>query len=248
MLRPLLADLHIHTVLSACAEVEMIPPLIVRRALRMGLGLIAVTDHNACANAEAVIRAAEGTGLAVLPGMELQTREEVHILCLFDTVEQSLRWQDEIWALLPPLANREEFFGPQYVVDAAGEWVRTEERLLATSADITVERAVARVHELGGLAIPAHVDRASFSLLANLGMVPANLGADALEVTPRFRSEAGFRQWPQLRDWPLVVNGDAHRLDEIQNRTLFKVAAPSVHELSMALRGAEGRKVTVDWH
>ncbi len=226
----------------------MIPPLIVRRALRMGLGLIAVTDHNACANAEAVIRAAEGTGLAVLPGMELQTREEVHILCLFDTVEQSLRWQDEIWALLPPLANREEFFGPQYVVDAAGEWVRTEERLLATSADITVERAVARVHELGGLAIPAHVDRASFSLLANLGMVPANLGADALEVTPRFRPEAGFRQWPQLRDWPLVVNGDAHRLGEIQNRTLFKVAAPSVHELSMALRGAEGRKVTVDWH
>lgn len=248
MLRPLLADLHIHTVLSACAEVEMIPPLIVRRARRLGLGLIAVADHNACANAEAVIRAAEGTGLTVLPGMELQTREEVHLLCLFDTVEQCLAWQGEVWKLLPPLANREEFFGAQYVVDAEGEWVRTEERLLAASADIALEDAIARVHALGGLAIPAHVDRPSFSLLANLGMVPPKLGADALEVTVRFQPEAGFAQWPDLRAWPLVVNGDAHRLNDIQNRTLFKVAAPTVCELSMALRGAEGRRVSVDWY
>ncbi len=226
----------------------MIPPLIVRRALRLGLGLIAVTDHNACANAEAVIRAADGTGLAVLPGMELQTREEVHMLCLFDTVEQCLAWQEEVWGLLPPLANREEFFGPQYVVDADGEWVRTEERLLATSADITAEQAVARVHAMGGLAIPAHVDRPAFSLLANLGMVPPALGADALEVTARFRPQEGFSRWPELRGWPLVVNGDAHRLGEMQNRTLFNLAAPSVRELRMAFQGAEGRKVTVDWH
>lgn len=248
MLRPLLADLHIHTVLSACAEVEMIPPLIVRRACRMGLGLIAVTDHNACANADAVLRAAEGTGLAVLAGMELQTREEVHLLCLFDTVEQGLTWQAEVWRLLPPLANREELFGPQYVVDAEGEWVRTEERLLAASADIALEDAIARVHALGGLAIPAHVERPSFSLLANLGMVPPGFVADALEVTARFRPEDGFSRWPELRGWPLVVNGDAHRLGEMQNRTLIKIAAPTVCELSMALRGVEGRKVSVDWY
>lgn len=247
MLRPFLADLHIHTVLSACAEVEMIPPLIVRRACRLGLGLIAVTDHNACANAEAVIRAAEGTGLTVLPGMELQTREEVHLLCLFDTVEQAMQWQDVVWGRLPPLANREEFFGAQYVVDAVGEWVRTEERLLAMSADIALEDAIAKVHALGGLAIPAHVDRPAFSLLANLGMVPRGLAADALEVTARFQPDAGFAQWPELRRWPLVVNGDAHRLNEMQNRTLLKVAAPTVRELHLAFRGEEGRKATVDW-
>jgi predicted metal-dependent phosphoesterase TrpH len=86
VISPLLADLHLHTVLSPCAEVEMIPPLIVRRARQLGLGLIAVTDHNAAANAEAVIRAARGTGLQVWPGMELQTREEVHLLCLFETL------------------------------------------------------------------------------------------------------------------------------------------------------------------
>ncbi len=248
MLRPLLADLHIHTVLSACAEVEMIPPLIVRRARRLGLGLIAVTDHNACANAEAVIRAAEGTGLTVLPGMELQTREEVHLLCLFDTVEQAMQWQEVVWGRLPSLVNREEFFGPQYVVGPGGEWLRTEERLLAASADIALEDAIARVHALGGLAIPAHVDRPSFSLLANLGMVPPGLAADALEVTAKFQPDVGFLQWPDLRAWPLVVNGDAHRLSEMQNRVLFKVVAPTMCELSMALRGVEGRRVSVDWY
>ena len=82
------ADLHVHTVLSPCAEIEMIPPLIVHRALQAGLALIAVTDHNSAENVAAVIEAAEGTGLTVLPGMEVQTREEVHLTCLFDSLEQ----------------------------------------------------------------------------------------------------------------------------------------------------------------
>ena len=226
----------------------MIPPLIVRQARRIGLGLIAITDHNACANAEAVIQAAAGTGLHVLPGMELQTREEVHVLCIFDEVSQCVEWQRQVFALLPPLANREETFGAQYVVDADGEWVRTEERLLATAADISLEQAVSGAHALGGLVIPAHVDRPAFSLLANLGFVPPDLEADALEVTSRFVPETGFAKWPQLERWPLVVNGDAHQLSEMKNRTLFKVESPSVREIALAFRGEEGRKVVVDWH
>lgn len=247
MFKSLVADLHIHTVLSACAEVEMIPPLIARRAKHLGLGLIAITDHNACDNVAAVMEAAAGVGVHVLAGMELQTREEVHLLCLFDTVEQCAAWQERVFGLLPPLLNREDFFGPQFVVDATGEYVRTEERLLATSAAISLEAAIDEVHGLGGIAIPAHVDRHSYSVLANLGFVPRGLAADALEVTPRFVPERGFAKWPELTEWPLIVNGDAHRLQEMQYRTTFKVAAPNVGELRLALRGEEGREVKVDW-
>ena len=246
-LRPILADLHLHTVLSACAEVEMIPPLIVRQARRLGLGLLAVTDHNASGNAAALIEAAAGSDLAVLPGMELQTREEVHLLCLFGALEPSLAWQEEVWRLLPPLENKEEFFGPQYVVDATGQWLRTEGRLLQVSAALSLEEAVAGVHRLGGLAIPAHVDRPSFSLLANLGLVPRGLAADALEVTARWRPEEGLRTWPDLKDWTLIVGGDAHRLDEMQGRTLLKIAEPTIAELALALRGEAGRGVKMTW-
>jgi PHP family Zn ribbon phosphoesterase len=247
LLKPYLTDLHVHTVLSPCAEVEMIPPLIIKRAKQLGLGMIAITDHNACHNVEALVKASEGSGVHVFPGMEVQTREEVHLLCLFDTVAQCQEWQEQVFRGLPPLTNREEVFGPQYVVDASGEWVRTEERLLSVSTHLRLEEAIARVHELSGIAIPAHVDRPSFSLLSNLGFVPENLGVEGLEVTSRFSPESGFDQWPQLKSWSLIVNGDAHRLLEMQNRTLFEIAVPAVQELSFALMGQNGRRVSVKW-
>ncbi|OGP57962.1 MAG: hypothetical protein A2162_00415 [Deltaproteobacteria bacterium RBG_13_52_11b] len=247
MLKPFLADLHIHTVLSGCAEVEMIPPLILRQAKRMGLSLIAVTDHNACHNAEAVIQASAGSGVHVLPGMELHSKEEVHLLCLFDTVHQCRQWQEDVFHRLPPLVNKEEAFGAQYVVDSLGEWVRTEERFLAGAVDMGLEEVIAEVHSIGGIVIPAHVDRPSFSLISNLGLIPDSLKVRALEVTPQFVPDIGFQKWPQLKAWCLIVNGDAHRLQEIQNRTLFKIAAPVVQEIDLALKGEHGRQVVVEW-
>ncbi len=247
MLKPFLADLHVHTVLSGCAEVEMTPPLILRQAKRLGLSLIAITDHNACHNAEAVIEASVGTDVHVLPGMELQSKEEVHVLCLFDTVRQCQEWQEEVFRRLPARSNKEEVFGAQFVVNSVGEWVSTEERFLAGAAEIGLEEAVGRVHAMGGMVIPAHVDRPSFSLFSNLGWVPESLQVQALEVTPQFIPRIGFEKWPQLKAWCLIVNGDAHRLQEMQNRTLFKIDAPVVQEIHLALRGEQGRRVAVEW-
>ncbi|MDE3091637.1 MAG: PHP domain-containing protein, partial [Chloroflexota bacterium] len=184
------ADLHVHTVLSPCAEVEMIPPLIVERALQAGLDLLAITDHNASANAVAVIDAARNTGLKILPGIELQTREEVHLLCLFDTLEQLTTWQAQVDAALPDLRNRAETLGEQFVVDAAGDFVRREERLLLVSANIALEDAVARVNALGGIAIAAHIDRPANGLIALLGFVPPQLNAAALEISPNISRDA----------------------------------------------------------
>jgi PHP family Zn ribbon phosphoesterase len=246
-LRLFTADLHIHTVLSGCAEIEMIPSLILWQAERKGLNLIGVTDHNACHNVNAVMEAARDTNIYVLPGMEVQSSEEVHILCLFDTVEPCQVWQEKVFQKMPYLANKEDLFGPQYVVNAAGEWLWTEERLLTTSTNMTLEAIADQVAALGGIAIPAHVDRPSFSLLSNLGLIPENLSAEALEVTSHFDQQRGFEQWPQLKEWSLVVNGDAHRLKEIQNRTLFKMARPGVEEMILAFKGQSGRQVLVEW-
>jgi 3',5'-nucleoside bisphosphate phosphatase len=241
------ADLHIHTVLSACAEIEMIPSLILRQARQKGVNLIAITDHNACHNVEAVLEAAKGSGIHVLPGMELQSREEVHLLCLFDRLESCKALQDTVFERLPPMTNKEDVFGPQYVVNAAGEWLWTEERLLAVSTDLTLEEVVSLVDRLGGMTIPAHVDRPSYSLLANLGLIPETLTFPALEVTPYFGRQGGCRQWPQLKDRCLILSGDAHRLQEIQNRTVFKMALPEIKEMVLAFQGQQGRQVVVEW-
>lgn len=243
--KTILADLHIHTVLSPCAEVEMIPSLIVEHALALGLGLIAITDHNAAGNCESVIRAAAGTGLVVLPGMEVQTREEVHLLCLFDTLEQALTWQGIVFDHLPDLPNSEQTFGAQFVVDAAGNHVRTEGRLLLTSTDLSLSETMARLNSLGGLGIPAHVDRPAFGLLANLGFVPAGLGSPALELFRLTTPEDARARWPELTTWPLIHGSDAHRLGEIGPAMKLDIVGCKLAELALALSGRGGRSHSI---
>jgi PHP family Zn ribbon phosphoesterase len=233
------ADLHVHTVLSPCAEVEMIPPLIVQKALELNINLIAITDHNATGNVNAVMEAAQGTDLTVLPGMELQTREEVHLLCLFETLEQAETWQKVVDSILPRRANNPDFFGEQFIVDASGEFIRREERLLIVSAEIGLDEAAEQVHALGGFAIPAHVDRKAFSLIANLGFVPP--GFEALEISRHLKPAEAAVRYPQVRGYPLIQSGDVHRLDEFLGACEFHIEAPTLVEIRMALKNIADR-------
>ena len=242
-LRHILIDLHVHTVVSACAEVEMIPPLIIRRARELGLGMIAVTDHNTAENVQAVQRAARASGITVLAAMEVQTREEVHIICLFDTLDQALAWQAVVYAHLPALRNQEKVFGAQFVVDETGGFVRMNERLLQVATHLSLERVIAGVRDLDGLPIAAHVDRQAFGLLASLGFIPAGLALGGLEISRHTTPVAFVEQHPSLGEWPLVVSGDAHRLSEMRASTLAIVGGPNIAELEYALRGERGREI-----
>jgi len=240
------ADLHLHTVLSACAEIEMIPPLIVQRARQLGLQLMAVTDHNSAENAAAMVAAGLEAGITILPGMEVQTREEVHLICLFDTVDQAVGWQEYVYSHLPPLKNRDEVFGSQLVVDAQGEFISFNERLLLTSTTLSVEDVFERVDDMEGLVVPAHVDRPAFSLLANLGFLPPGLDIPAVEISTNTRISAVAEQFPMLAGKTLIQSGDAHRLTELHNRMLVKLERPAVSELRMAFLNQGGRRVIID--
>jgi PHP family Zn ribbon phosphoesterase len=246
VLQFLLADLHIHSVLSPCAEIEMLPEFILERAQELGLGLIAVTDHNSAENAAAMLAAAEGTGITVLPGMEVQTREEAHLLCLFDTLKQVTLWQEEVYAHLPHLRNREDVFGIQVVVNAQGDVVGHNERLLLTSTSFSVEDVVRRVHCLKGLCIPAHVDRPAYSIIANLGFIPPDLEILGVEISHLVGPTQARVRFPQLEQYSLVASGDAHRLKEMAQRVTLRMAEATVAELSFALAGEGGRGVWVD--
>jgi len=240
------ADLHLHTVLSACAEMEMLPEFILERAQELGLNLIAVTDHNSAENAAAMMTAAKGTGITVLPGMEVQTREEVHLLCLFDTLEHVTYWQELVYAHLPRLRNREDVFGTQVMLDARGEAIGTNDRLLATSTFFTVEEVIQRVQGVNGLCIPAHVDRPAYSIIANLGFIPPELRIRGVEISHLVSPQDAHTRFPQLKRYSLVASGDAHRLKEMARRTTLKMAEPTVAELALALAGEGDRGVWVD--
>jgi hypothetical protein len=223
----------------------MIPPLIVEESIARGIGIIAITDHNATANIQAVQKAAEGKPLLVLPGMELQTSEEVHSLCIFEKLAQIEEFQKIISHALPHISNQPAHFGEQFVVDETGEFIRREEQLLIVSADLTLSQAWKYVIELGGLFIPAHVNRKAFGLLENLGFVPQDIPLHTLEISRHLPANEATIKFPQLSGHTLIKGGDAHRLEELGGFNEFWLASPSFNEIKAALKGLDGRKVII---
>jgi 3',5'-nucleoside bisphosphate phosphatase len=236
------AELHVHTVLSPCAEVEMIPPLIVQEAVDMGIHILGITDHNATANIQSVITAAKDTDLTIFPGMELQTQEEVHVLCLFDTLEQVEELQRQVNKTMPNLSNRPDYFGEQFVVDATGEFIRREDSLLLTSSSLTIKSALDLVNRMEGLLIPAHVNRKAFGLLPTLGFIPQELeNSFAFEISRHLSVEKAPVEFPSLVGHKLIQSGDVHRLNEFLGVNKFLIEKPTISELVKAFRGIEGR-------
>ena len=175
-------DLHIHSCLSPCANLEMSPGEIVARAKQAGMDGIALTDHQSARNCPAIAECAKRAGLKCLYGLEVQTAEEVHTVALFDTVEQALAMTDFVYAAMPKRVNDPETFGDQPVVTWDDDIVELEWRILAMGCRHFIPETAAKVHELGGLYIAAHIDRPNFSVLGTLGAIPEN-AFDAVELS-----------------------------------------------------------------
>jgi PHP family Zn ribbon phosphoesterase len=246
-LRSYRADLHIHTALSPCAAEEMTPPAIVAAATRAGLDVIAISDHNSAGNVAAVQQAAKdaGNGLTVLPGMEITSAEEAHVLGVFPDLESAEGAAAELRTLLPPADfDYYAFFGEQPLFAASGQVVGSETAALAGASPFDLTSAVEFIHRLGGLAIAAHVDRKSFSVYSQLGFFPKEAGFDGVEVSRRIPNESPLMQEYSALALPLVGCSDSHFLDEIgKGATELRLADPGFSEIALAFAGAEGRSV-----
>lgn len=237
------ADLHVHTCLSPCADWAMSPRRIVARSRALGVDMIAVCDHNSAENAEVVMRVGREQGLAVLPGLEVCSREEVHLLTIFEAPEQALRMQAAVYARLPG-ANRPEVFGHQIVATADDEVLAENPRLLIGACGLGLEDVVRTAHSLGGLCLAAHVDRPANGLLQQLGFIPPGLEIDGVEVSRRMTPAQARARWPDLRAVPCVTSSDAHVPDDIGRAcTILRMAGPTAAELRLALRGVAGRGI-----
>ena len=237
-------DLHIHTVLSPCTEIaDMTPRAIVRTALERDLDMIAVCDHNSARNVAATGRAALGSRLTVIPGMEICSVEEVHFLGLFPTNEAAAEAQEEVYGHLFGV-NQESVFGCQVVVDEFDLVEDLDNRLLISSTTLRAEKVVDLIHGFGGLALACHIDRHAYSIFNQLGFIPSGLKLDALEVSRRTDFDSVRKRYHQCADYVLVTSLDAHYLEDIGAAyTLVKMAEPTFEELKKALAREDGRQV-----
>lgn len=209
-------DLHFHSCLSPCGDGAMTPATIAGLCKLAGLDVAALTDHNTCGNCAAFCQACQAYGLLGLPGMELCTAEEVHVVCLLPDLAAADAFSRMVYDRLPPLENDRDIFGPQIYMDADDNVLGEESRMLAGASSIGVYEVREMAARFGGVAYPAHIDRDSFSLLSNLGLWDPALGFPLAEVSRRCPPDL-FRVRGDLRGVPALAGSDAHYPDQIQD-------------------------------
>lgn len=208
-------DLHLHSALSPCGDNDMTPNNIVNMAVLKGLEVIALTDHNTSKNCPAFQKAAQEAGIAALCGMELNTAEEIHAVCLFPTLEAAMAFDAYVYERLPDFANDTDIFGEQRILDAEDNVIGEEPRLLINATQISIMEAPELVARYGGVCFPAHIDRPSYSILSSLGMVPPECGFTAYEVKDKARTAELLPLLPNAESAVILHNSDAHYLWDI---------------------------------
>lgn len=207
----MLADLHNHSCLSPCGSLDLSPRVLVERAARRGVEILALTDHNSCANGPAFAKLCSVYGIIPIFGMEATTREEVHVLCIFVSLEQALEYNKLIYTLLPPISNDPERLGDQVVVNEDDEIEDEVDIYLGSALDVGLDEIGPLAEQFGGIVIPAHVDRPAFSMTSQLGFVSPGPWA-ALEcvcIPPAV----------DTLDYPLITGSDAHFPEHVGRRS-----------------------------
>lgn len=225
-------DLHLHSCLSPCADDDMTPWNMVGMAKIKGLDVIAITDHNAVLNARDAMAAGAEYGVAVIPGMEITSREEVHILGYFYDLQSALQAGEEVYAHLPPIQNDPALFGNQLIMENGDEPAGTLDKLLINATDLSVDEVCQLIARHGGIAIPAHINRGSNGMIGALGLMPFLPEYPVVEVykpipCPAYATKGRF----------LLHSSDAHHLEDIQERVFELEAEPSVKGVLDLIRG-----------
>lgn len=242
------ADLHIHSVLSPCASLEMSPSNIIEQAKKVKLDIIAVADHNSTLHCPLIHDLATKNGIFAIYAAEVTTREEVHCLCLFENEEQRTQFQKYIETNIQKVPNNPDIFGYQVVVNEQEDILDEIEYLLHSALKTGIDEVEEFVHALGGIFIPAHVDRPKFSITSQLGFIPRNLNYDALEVSKNTSISSFIKGNPYISKKRFIRNSDSHAIEQIGSVfSTFRMEKLDFVNLRMAILGLNGCDVLVDF-
>ena len=211
-------DLHIHSRLSPCGDNDMTPNNIAGMGVVAKLDIMALTDHNTCLNCPAFFKAAENNGIVPVAGMELTTAEDIHLVCLFERLDDAMKFGEEVNSRRILIKNRTDVFGEQLIMDENDEIIGGDEHLLSNATQITVDEAPELVKSFGGICYPAHIDREANGIVATLGVFPDEPYFPCAELHDSEKTDEYVSRFPILADKPLVVSSDAHYLWDISGR------------------------------
>lgn len=217
-MREFFYDLHLHSCLSPCGDEEMTPANIAGMAFLKQLDIVALTDHNTCRNCRAFFAACHSYGLIPVAGMELTTAEDVHIVCLFETLESAEAFGEAVDAHRIRIKNRPDIFGTQKIVDENDNVIGYEEHLLPNATELSLDSATELARAYGAAVYPAHIDREGNGIIAMLGSVPEEQGFTAVEYKEKSKRIELELRFPDLVSKKQVTSSDAHYLWDISER------------------------------
>lgn len=232
-------DLHLHSCLSPCADDESTPNSLAGFAKLCELDIVALTDHNSTLNCPAFFKACERYGVIPVAGMELTTSEDIHMVCLFPTLDSAMAFNDEISAHRMNIKNDPSIFGRQLVLDENDETVCELDELLSFATDISVDDAPELVEKYGGVCYPAHIDRSSNGIIAVLGTLPPTPRFGVVELRERGKLEE-LKAQHRLDGKYFVYSSDAHSLEMMSD-------AQNYVELPDGLSGEQVGMALVDF-
>lgn len=208
-------DLHIHSCLSPCADIEMTPNNIVNMSVLNGLNVIAITDHNSCKNCKALVEAGKKANLLVIPGMEICTNEDIHVICLFETVTDAENFSTYVYSNMPLIPHRPDIFGEQIIMNSNDIEISRESYLLLNATNISVNDILSTTNKYNGTAFPAHIDRSSYSVISSLGDIPPETGFNTIEISTKGNIEKIKSLHPIIKDKLILINSDSHYLENL---------------------------------
>lgn len=235
------ADLHIHTCLSPCADLEMSPLAISKRVKDLKIDLIAITDHNSSLNIKGVYDLSKEYDFNLFFGMEVTTKEEVHILAYFPTLK-NIKFFHEIVDKNIDDTLEKKIYENQVIVNKNDEVIGFCKKNLFSKVNLSIEKVVFYIHNFDGVAIAAHIDRMGFGIVGQIGFIPENLPLNGVECY-NINSDIGKNY---SKKFAVLSSSDAHKLEEIgKRRTIFKIKKPIFKEFRMALKKEKGREVLI---
>ena len=238
------ADLHTHTVLSPCGDLSMSPKNIIKAALLRKIDILAITDHNSTLMCKIIHDYAVNYNITIIPGVEVNSKEEAHCLAYFHNFDQVNEFQIYLDKHLPFVQNNVDYFGYQVVVDVDEVIIDEVDKLLITALDVSIDEISKKVYEIGGVFIPAHIDRPKNSVISQLGFIPPDLKVDAIELSKHITLDHFLKQNPMYSKYTFTQSSDAHFIENIGDAyTIFELEAPTLAEIALALHNTEGRKV-----
>lgn len=204
-------DLHIHSCLSPCADDEMTPATIAGMGKLIGLNVMALTDHNTTKNCPAFFKACEFYGILPIAGMELTTAEEIHMLCLFSSLESAQNFELFLDTKRLPVKNKPDIFGRQYIVDENDTVIGEYPYVLSFATSLTVDEAITEIKKRNAFICPAHIDREANGMIGVLGTVPSDYNFKCVEFKSK-DNEAKLRQAHGIKAKYSLYDSDAHEL------------------------------------